>query len=92
MHGCGQETITVMTNGGRWIAAMQWHLQEKGKHDSKVDNTRRRRAAAAMSVAWPQLGTCGLKVRRHKHNKGRKLQPFKCSRFHLGKTSNRWWA
>jgi hypothetical protein len=43
-------------------------------------------------VAWPRLGICGSKAGRHKHNKGRKLQPLKCSRFHLGKTSNRWWA
>jgi hypothetical protein len=23
MHGCSEETITIMTQGGRWIAAMQ---------------------------------------------------------------------
>jgi hypothetical protein len=46
----------------------------------------------AVSVAWPQLGRCGSKAGKHRHTKGRKLQPLKCSRFHLGKTSNRWWA
>jgi hypothetical protein len=45
MHGCGKETITVKTHGGRWIAATQRHLQEKGDTTRRLAHKRRRVAA-----------------------------------------------
>jgi hypothetical protein len=34
----------------------------KEMHDSKVSNTRRRRVAVVVSVAWPRLGKSGSKA------------------------------
>jgi hypothetical protein len=51
MHGCGEETITVMTQGGRWIAATQRHLQEKGGTTQRSAH-KRRRAAARRRGFW----------------------------------------
>jgi hypothetical protein len=51
MHGCGEETITLMTQGGRWIAAMQRHLQRKGGTTRRSAH-KRRRAAARRRGFW----------------------------------------